>query len=127
MPESAEQPKKTLALRVWRMGIFVRVAVLVMTPMHGDPFQKRALNRHRAKYGQYKLDNTIRFERAVGKQSMVADGDSHGCQRVHSQQQAAIDPMNTPAPKRNDDGHEAKKRQNDYNKVDHAHAQRHLC
>ena len=122
MPEAAQQSKKTIALLVRRMGVFVRVAVLVVTPMHGDPFQERALDGHRAEDGQYKLDHPIGFEGPVGKQSMVADGDSHGRQRIHPQQQAAIDPMEAPAPKGNDDGHEAKKRQDDRREVQQAHA-----
>ena len=76
----------------------MRVAVLVMTPMYGDPFQKRALHGHRTPNGQYKLDHPVGFKCAVGKQSVVADGDSHGREHVHPQQQAAIDPMEAPAP-----------------------------
>ena len=99
MPEAAQQSKKTIALLVRRMGVFVRVAVLVVTPMHGDPFQERAFDRHRAEDGQYKLDHPIGFKGPVGKQSVVADGDSDGRQHVHPQQQPAIDPMEAPAPK----------------------------
>ena len=38
MPEAPHQSQKTIPLLVRRMGVFVRVAVLMVTPMHGDPF-----------------------------------------------------------------------------------------
>ena len=92
------------------MGVFARVAVLVVAPMHRDPFQERPLDGHRAEDGQYKLDYSVGFKGAVGKQSVVADGYPHGRQYIHPQQQAEIDPMEAAAPERNDDRCEAKQR-----------------
>ena len=66
------------------MGVFVCIAMLVVAPMHGDPFQERALDGHRAKDGQYKLDHPICFKGSVSKQPVVADGDTYGRQHVHS-------------------------------------------
>jgi hypothetical protein len=113
MPETAQHSKKTIGLFVGRMGIPGCVAVLVVAPMHGDPLQERALDGHRAENGQHKLDDSIGFKGSVGKQSVVADGDSDGRQYIHSQQQRAINPMKAPPPKQNDDDREAKKRQDD--------------
>jgi hypothetical protein len=49
------------------MGVFVHVAVLVVTSMYGDPFQERALDGHRAEDGQYKLDHPVGFKGSVSK------------------------------------------------------------
>ena len=74
MPEAAQQSEKTIALLVRRMRVLCAcrcadgdaVAVLVVTPMHGDPFQERPLDGHRAEDGQHKLDRPIGFKGPVG-------------------------------------------------------------
>ena len=66
------------------MGVFVHVAVLMVTPMHGDPFQEWAFHCHRAKDGQHKLDHLICFKGSVSKQPVVADGNTYGREDVHS-------------------------------------------
>ncbi len=86
---------------VRRIGVLGIVTVLVMAPVHRNPFQDRSLHRHRTKYGRNKADGTGRLEGAMGKQAMEANRDSDRRQQIYADHQGKRSPTESPPPNEN--------------------------
>src|SRR4051812_23216200 len=59
-----------------RVNIARAIGVAMMIAMVGNPAQWPELERRRAEECEQKLNRTVRLKRAMGEQTMKADGDA---------------------------------------------------
>ena len=102
----ADSMSRAIGVPTYLADVIVSVSLLSMlvATMLGDPAEDRTLHGHRTECRENEPEDGVGFETLVREEPVEADGDADGREEVHSDQQAEIDPAETPAPK-GGDGH----------------------
>ena len=81
------------------MGIAFVIAMLMVQAMSSNPGEQWSLEGHRSENPKNELDGCHSLEGPVCEQSVKSDRDPDHGEQIHSNQQAQIDPSESPTPK----------------------------
>ena len=93
------------------------VAVLMVTPMCGDPSKDRSLDSHRP---QRRQDGNHWFgclEAAVSEEAVVANGDPDGGSKIHANEDAQVYPVKGDVPQEHNRDHDPSKGNHNRRKI----------
>ncbi len=68
----------------------------MMPAVHRDPRQHRTPSRHRSHDDEHATHGSAGRERAVGEQTVIADGQAETRQQPHAEEQADLEPADRP-------------------------------
>ena len=87
--------------------------MLMMAAMRGHPAKDRPLHRHGPQDREYELERAARLEGAMRQQPMKTDGNAQTGRRIHADEQAKLNPTESPVPKE-ENGHDQSGEGNDH-------------